>query len=131
MDLAQRLENLEGNRDWQGLVEELERGVTALPDATQKANYHLRLGRLLSQKFFQGARALVHFQEAYKQSPQLVEALTEARGVYWLLGKLNMVQKLLERELKIAGDSPAAAGLFFELGNVLADAGEYDRASVA
>ncbi|HEU4412622.1 MAG TPA: tetratricopeptide repeat protein [Polyangiaceae bacterium] len=131
MDLAQRLENLEGNRDWQGLVEELEKGVSAVPDAAQKASYHLRLGRLLSQKFFQAARALVHFQEAFKQSPQLVEALTEARGIYWLLGKLNMVQRLLEREIKLAGDAPPAAGLFFELGNVLADAGEYERASAA
>jgi tetratricopeptide (TPR) repeat protein len=131
MDLAQRLENLESNRDWQGLVEELEKGVSSASDAAQKGAYHLRLGRLLSQKFFQAARALVHFQEAYKQSPQLVEALTEARGVYWLLGKLNMVQKLLERELKLAGDAPAAAGMAFELGNVLANAGEYDRAAAA
>ncbi|MCU0680773.1 MAG: tetratricopeptide repeat protein [Polyangiaceae bacterium] len=131
MDLAQRLENLEVNRDWQGLVEELEKGVAGAPDAAQKASYHLKLGRLLSQKFFQGAKALVHFQEAYKQNPQLLDALAEARGVYWLLGKVNMVQKLLEREIKLAGESPTAAGLFFELGNVLAGAAEYDRAGVA
>ena len=53
-----------------------------------------------------GVKALKHFQDAYKQNPALVEALAEARAVYWDLGKLNMVQKLLELQLKAAPESP-------------------------
>ena len=74
-------------------------------------------------------KALKHFQDAYKQNPQAIEALEEARGVYWSLGKLNMVQKLLELELKAAGTGPKAPGLLLELGNVLCDAGDYDGAA--
>ena len=129
MDLAQRLTHLEKNRDWQGLVEELEKGLQTETDAPRKAQLHLQLGRVLSQKLLQSVKALKHFQDAYKQSPQLVEALEEARGVYWSLGKLNMVQKLLELELKAAGSGPKAPALLVELGNVLCDGGDYDRAA--
>ncbi len=129
MDLAERLSVLEGNHDWQGLVDELEKGVAAETDAAERARLHLKLGRTLIGKLLQGVKALKHFQDAYKQNPQLVEALEEARGVYWILGKLNMVQKLLELELKAAGDTPKAAVLLLELGDVLCDAGDYERAA--
>ena len=130
MDLAQRLSHLESNRDWQGLIEELERGLATETDPSVKANLHLRLGRVLSQQSLQGAKALKHFQEAYKQSSQLIVALEDARDIYWLLGKLNMVQKLLDLELKSAGDGPLAPGLLLEQGDVLSDAGDYEQAAV-
>ena len=43
----------------------------------------------------QGVKALKHFQDAFKLNAALLDALAEARQVYWELGKLNMVQKLL------------------------------------
>jgi tetratricopeptide (TPR) repeat protein len=128
MDLAQRLNHLEAVRDWQGLAEELEKGIASEADAASKAAYHLRLGRVLEQKFLQAVRALKHFQDAYKQSPALVEALREARSIYWNLGKVNMVQKLLELELKSAQDAYATE-LLIELGDVLGDAGDHEKAT--
>src|SRR4051812_30212968 len=104
MTLAERLFHLEQNRDWQGLAEELERGLQSETDAGSKARLHLQLGRVLGQKFLQSVKALKHFQDAYKQNTQMTEALEEARDIYWTLGKLNMVQKLLELELKSAGE---------------------------
>ncbi len=70
MDLAQRLNHLESVHDWQGLVEELEKGIAAEGDATRKAAYHLKLGRLLEEKFLQAVKALKHFQDAYKLNPR-------------------------------------------------------------
>src|SRR4051812_29819995 len=118
MDLVQRLNQLESVRDWQGLAEELEKGIASEGDAAAKAAYHLRLGRVLEQKFLQGVKALKHFQDAYKLNPVLIEALENARSIYWDLGKTNMVQKLLELELKTVQDGPAAAALLLELGDV-------------
>ncbi|HEY3499214.1 MAG TPA: hypothetical protein VGK73_31200, partial [Polyangiaceae bacterium] len=129
MDLEQRLKQLSGYHDFQGVVEALEQGITATADATAKAALHLRLGRVLRGRFLQGVRALKHFQDAYKLNPAQVDALSEARGIYWDLGKLNMVQKLLELELKALPESPARSALYRELGDVLCDVGDYERAT--
>ena len=129
MDLAERLKQLENVRDWQGLVEELEKGIGAAGSNEQKASFHLRLGKVLEQKFLAGAKALKHFQDAYKLNPALVESLEAARAVYWSLGKLNMVQKLLELELRTIKNGPQATALLLELGDVLCDLGDYDKAT--
>ena len=92
MDLAQRLNHLEAVRDWQGLAEELEKGIASETDAAVKAAYHLRLGRVLEDKFLHAVRALKHFQDAYKLNPALAGALRQARAIYWNLGMVNMVQ---------------------------------------
>ena len=128
MDLEQRLKQLEGYHDWNGVVEALEQGVLATDDAAKKADYHLRLGRLLYRHLLQGVRALKHFQDAYKLNPTFVGALSEARAIYWELGKLNMVQKLLELQLKNTQDAAVRARLASELGDVAFDMGDYDRA---
>ena len=129
MDLEQRLKQLEGFRDWSGIVEVLEQGIASSDDAAQKAEYHLRLGRLLYAQFLQGVRALKHFQDAYKLNPAHVDALSEARSIYWELGKLNMVQKLLELQLKNTHDASLKLRLFGELGDVYFDLGDYERAA--
>ena len=131
MDLEQRLKQLESHHDWHGIVEAFEQGLGATQDATLKADIHLRLGRVLHTQFLQGVRALKHFQDAYKLNPALFDALSEARAVYWELGKLNMVQKLLELQLKSAPDARVKRELFRELGDVLCDVNEYERAAEA
>jgi tetratricopeptide (TPR) repeat protein len=75
--------------------------------------------------------ALKHFQDAYKLDSTLVEALRQARAVYWDLGKTNMVQKLLELELMSTAGHPSATELLVELGDVFCDAGEWGKASTA
>jgi hypothetical protein len=127
MDLSQRLKQLETVHDWQGLVEELERGIAGESDAAKKAGYHLALVKVLDEKFLQGVKALKHFQDAYKLNSQMVETLERARGVYWDLGKTNMVQKLLELELKSVQEGAPAALLLLELGDVLLDADNVER----
>jgi golgin subfamily B member 1 len=131
MDLEQRLTDLESHHDWIGLAEALEQGILSSKDASQKASLHLRLGRLLHTQFLQGVKALKHFQDAYKLNPALTDALAEARRIYWELGKLNMVQKLLELQLKNSAETPAAPALFRELGDVYCDQGDYERAADA
>src|SRR5579872_249925 len=111
MELEERLSYLENVRDWQSLVEELEKGIASPAGNAEKAQFHLKLGRVLEGKFLSGVRALKHFQDAYKLNPSLTESLAAARNVYWDLGKLNMVQKLIELELKASPDGPSASAL--------------------
>ena len=75
-------------------------------------------------------KALKHFQDAFKLNSGLVDALAEAREVYWELGKLNMVQKLLELQIK-GSDAATAGPLFCQLGDVLCDLGDDARATEA
>ena len=129
MDLEERLSYLENVRDWQSLVEELEKGIGSPVPNGAKAQFHLKLGRLLEAKFLAGVKALKHFQDAYKLNPALTESLESARNIYWDLGKLNMVQKLLELELKAAADGPRASALLVDLGDVLSDQGDWEKAA--
>src|SRR5262249_38785290 len=113
-----------------GLQETLEQGIAGSENPTQQAEYHLRLGRLLRERFMQGVKALKHFQDAFKLNAALLEALAEARQVYWELGKLNMVQKLLELQLK-PSDGTNSATLFCQLGSLMSDLGDDARATEA
>lgn len=130
MDLEQRLNNLERHHDWAGLAEALEQAIASAQDPAAKAEMHLRLGRLLNSQFLQSVKALKHFQDAFKLNPALGEALAEARRIYWELGKLNMVQKLLELQLKNSSEAQAPA-LYRELGDVFCDLADYERAADA
>src|SRR5580704_4542057 len=129
MELDERLSYLENVRDWQSLAEELEKGIASPAANVVKAQFHLKLGRVLETKFLSGVKALKHFQDAYKLNPALIESLEAARYVYWGLGKLNMVQKLLELELKAGPDGKRAGALLLELGDVLCDQGEWEKAA--
>ncbi|MDP9149499.1 MAG: tetratricopeptide repeat protein, partial [Myxococcota bacterium] len=131
MELEERLSYLENVRDWPTLVEELEKGIGSPADNAIKARFHLKLGRVLETKFLAGVKALKHFQDAYKLNPSLTESLEAARSVYWDLGKLNMVQKLLELELKAGADGPKGGALLLELGDVLCDQREWDKAAAS
>ena len=129
MELEERLSYLENVRDWQSLVEELEKGIASSAANAAKAQFHLKLGRVLETKFLAGVKALKHFQDAYKLNPALTESLEAARNVYWELGKLNMVQKLLELELKAGAGGARASALLLELGDVLCDQGDWEKAA--
>jgi tetratricopeptide (TPR) repeat protein len=128
MDLQQRLKQLEAVHDWQGVLEELERAIATESQPSNKAHLHLQIGRLLDEKFLQSVKALKHFQDAFKLQPALVEALADARRIYWRLGKLNMVQKLLDLELKVEGEPAHVSALLLEMGDVLSDEGDFERA---
>jgi tetratricopeptide (TPR) repeat protein len=129
MDLAQRLSQLESVRDWQSLAEELEKAIAAETDAAPKAAYLLRLGQVLEEKFLQSVKALKCFQDAYKLNPELTEALDRSRSIFWDLGKTQNVQKILTRELKSLKEGPVATAMLIELGDLLVDGDDIDKAT--
>ncbi len=129
MDLQQRLSNQEIHQDWYGMAEALNQGLGEVSDSALKAELHLQLGRVLHTRFLQGVKALKHFQDAYKLNPSLTVALAEARDVYRELGKLNMVQKLLELQLKVTSSPAEAGAIGKQLGDILCDEGQYDKAA--
>lgn len=131
MDAEARFQQLESQHDWEGARSALERAIAETEQSEAKANLHLRLGRLLRDRFLQGVAALKHFQDAYKLNPGLTDSLADARKVYWELGKLGMVQKLLLLELKASSSGERAADLYHALGDVLSDQGDVAAATEA
>ena len=129
MDLQQRLKQLEEVHDWQGMLEELERALASETQAAGKARLHLQIGKILDEKLLQSVKALKHFQDAFKAQPSMLEALERARRVYWALGKVNMVQKLLDLEVKAEPEGAAASARLLELGDVLMDENDVERAT--
>ena len=131
MEVEARFLQLERQHDWEGAKLALEQAIASAESAEQKASLHLRLGRLLRDQFLQGVVALKHFQDAYKLNSALVESLTEAREIYWQLGKLAMVQKLLALELKADAGGPRASELYSALGDVQCDQGDMSGAAAS
>ena len=132
MDLQERLKQLETVQVRLRKVFDrgaFEKGIQSSNANESKASFHLHLGKVLEMKFLSGVKALKHFQDAYKLNPALSESLEAARSVYWSLGKLNMAQKLLELELRTHKEGAVASALLLELGDVLCDMGDYDKAT--
>ncbi|MBP9112989.1 MAG: hypothetical protein KBF88_09295, partial [Polyangiaceae bacterium] len=124
-----RFSQLESQRDWQTLSEELEKAIAQESDGAVKSALFLRLGRVYENKFLAGAKALKLYQDAYKAQSSNVESLAAARSVYWDLGKLNMVQKLVELELKSNPHEEYACEILAELADVHFDLGEIEKAT--
>ncbi len=118
-------------QDHLALREELEASLLAGGDPSELAVLHLRLGHLLRGQFLEGVSALKHFQEAFKLDPERLDAVGAARSVYRELGRLPLVQKLINIEISSVDDLAQAAELYVELGDVLMDQGDVDNAAKA
>ncbi len=129
MELDERLSGLEENHDWRGFARVLEESIAGTDNAQERAGFHLRLGRVLRQKFLDGKKALAHLTSAIELDPTAVEALVEARNVYWELGQLANVKELLELELELTDDARTSAVLRILLGDILTDLGALDDAA--
>lgn len=118
-------------QDHMALRAELESALKGGGAAGELAIVHLRLGHLLRSQFLEGVSALKHFQDAFKLDPERLDAVGAARTVYRDLGRLPLVQKLINIEISSVEDVAQAAELYVELGDVLMDQGDVENAAAA
>src|SRR5438552_331152 len=129
MELRQEIkQRLRSARNWPGLIEELEREVDKVEPKEAKAVRLFELGELCEDLFLRKDRAMVHYQAAFKLSPQDARALTRARQIYREMGNLEMVATLLGLEQKVAADATKKAEVQARLGVALLDLGKRDQA---
>src|SRR6185503_2054171 len=129
MELRQEIrQRLRTARSWPGLIEELEREVEQVEPKEAKAARLFELGELCEDLFLRKDRAMVHYQAAFKLSPQDARALTRARQIYREMGNLEMVATLLGLELKVTQDPQHRAEVEGRLGIALLDLGKRDQA---
>jgi tetratricopeptide (TPR) repeat protein len=124
-DLKQRLRTA---RSWPGLIEELEREVEKIEPKDTRAQRLFELGEICEELFLRKDRAMVHYQAAFKLSPQDARALERARRIYREMGNLDMVATLLGLELKVAPTPQQKAEIQGQLGIALLDLGRRDQA---
>jgi hypothetical protein len=91
-----------GVASWKQEIQEAEARaeVGGTPQSVCAAK--LEVARLWEGRFLQKAKAIVSFQLAYKADPQSREALSNARRIYWEMGRLPTVDKLAAIELDLA-----------------------------
>src|SRR5215471_3370161 len=108
LEIKQRLRSA---RSWPGLIEELEREVDRIEQKEAKAARLFELGEVCEDIFLRKDLAMVHYQAAFKLSPQDPRPLARARQIYRETGNLDMVATLLELELKVTQDPERRAAV--------------------
>ena len=128
MELEERLSYLENVRDWQSLVEELEKGIVSRRQTPQGASSISSWGACSRRSFSrgEGAQALPRRVQAQPRAHREPEC-----GPQRLLGP-RQAQHGPEAPRAGAqghGDSPRCGALLVELGDVLSDQGDYEQAA--
>jgi len=133
MTTETRLADCESAHDHLVARAELEAALESEAEPEARAILHLRLGHLLRGQFLEGVAALRHFQDAFKLDQARLDAVGAARSLYRELGRLPLVQKLLNIEISKCDpdDLATIASLYVELGDVLVDQGDAEHAAVA
>ncbi|RMH41316.1 MAG: hypothetical protein D6689_11425, partial [Deltaproteobacteria bacterium] len=121
-------ERLRRYRDWNQAIDDLERELDQIDDVARRSELLFDLAVLTEEVVPERDRALALYQRAWKIYPANIKALERAREVYRELGRLEMVAKVGELQLKAAGDPRAAAELAALVGEAHLDCGNRDRA---
>ena len=122
-------ERLRRSRDWTIAIDELEQEADSIANEQERSELLFEIGRLTEEVIPERDRALALYQRAWKLHPDNVKALTRARQIYRELGRLEMVAKVGELELKVReGDRSAVGELAGMVGEALLDCGQRERA---
>jgi len=119
-------DRLRRSRDWTTAIDELESELETIEDTAQRSELLFELAQLSEEVFPERDRALAIYQRAWKLHPENLKALRRAREVYFELGRLEMVAKVGQLELKSSADG--VAELATMVGEALIDTGQSDKA---
>jgi tetratricopeptide (TPR) repeat protein len=115
--------------DWHAVIDELEHEVESLGSDAEKSEQLYEIGLLAEELIPERDRALAIFQRSWKLHPANMKALTRARLVYREMGRLEMVAKVGELEMRAEKDPKKQAELAATVGEALLDVGQKDKAA--
>ncbi|HKE19803.1 MAG TPA: tetratricopeptide repeat protein, partial [Kofleriaceae bacterium] len=125
-EIRQRLRR---SRDWPSAIDELEREAEGIKSERERSELLFEIGNLTEEVIPERDRALALYQRAWKLFPENIKALTRARQIYRELGRLEMVAKVGELELKVRErDRAAVSELAGLVGESLLDCGQREKA---
>ncbi|HUT79361.1 MAG TPA: tetratricopeptide repeat protein, partial [Polyangia bacterium] len=120
-----------GYSSWKEFILHLEGQASEEDDAEARHAVHIRVADLWERKYLQKAKAIVHYQQAFKALPSSLEALALARRVYWELGRIATIERLVGLALELEGGRPAQAALYRELAEAKLLEGDAEAAVAA
>ena len=116
------------SNNWASTIDELEKEADEVENKEERSELLFELGNLSEEVVPERDRALGIYQRAWKLHPENIKALTRARELYRELGRLEMVAKVGELELRMRQNEPEAGELAGIVGEALLDIGQRDRA---
>ncbi|MBN2343641.1 MAG: tetratricopeptide repeat protein [Deltaproteobacteria bacterium] len=79
----------------------------------------LLIARLWDEKYLEKARALSYFQKAFKSDDSCFEAVENSRRLYWEIGRLAPLGKLIPISIRLSEDAEHVSLLRWELAQAL------------
>lgn len=104
---------------WKEYILHLEQTLESAETDEAFSRQCLLIARLWDEKYLQKARALSFYQKAFKADGTCVEAITRSRKLYWELGRLAPLGKLIPLSIGLTDDSTEIARLRLELAQAL------------
>lgn len=121
----------EGHASWEELVQSLEHRAEQASSDDERSELYLRAGRIWGDVLLRKGEAMTRYQLAVKHDPSCHEALSRARDIYVQMGKLTMIGKLIDLELKSTQDPARTCELLMEKGWSLMISGKLQAAAEA
>ena len=112
-------------RDWSLEINTLEQEAEGVQDVEERSELLFEIANITEEIIPERERALAIYQRAWKLHPENIKALTRARQVYGELGRLEMVAKVGELELKLRNNDGGLAAL---VGLAFLDSGQREKA---
>ncbi len=105
----------QGFENWTDYILHLEEQIEGLDDPVECCEMHMVVARLWEDKFLQKAKAIAHYQQAFKAKDDAADALREARRIYWEMGRLPTLERIVALELEIEEDPAGQVALYRDL----------------
>jgi len=127
--IAQLRDHYTATEDWEPLVRVLEREAELAAGPRAEAELHYEIGHVLEQRLQRNEQAAAHFRRAAKLVREDVRFLDAGRRVFRILGKWDVVDRLLEAALDVVRHEDRRLQLLLDRADVLfTGLGEPDRA---
>lgn len=116
-----------GFSNWKDFALHLEEQAETLQDAQKKNSIHMEVARIWDEKFLDKRRAVLHYQKAFKADGKDIDALGSARRLYWEVGRLKTIERLVELQAELVSEPEILLSLYREVALAMLVLGDRDK----
>lgn len=106
---------------WMRLLRHLDQACSREQDVDKKAALHLAIGQVYEESLDRADQAIAAYQQAFRVSSSMTDALDRARSIYARSGNWDMVLRLWELQQRGVKDSAQRAAIHVAMGRVCLD----------
>ena len=106
---------------WMRLLRHLDQACSREEDPAKRAALHLAIGSVYEESLDRADQAIAAYQQAFRVSASMTEALDRARAIYTRSGNWDMILRLWELQQRGVKDAPQRASIHVAMGRVCLD----------